>query len=642
MPTNVPPFVAPADPPAARYTIRVRLDPEQQLLTGKETIRFENCTCLSLPTLALTWGLPENGSYTVKMGEMELPQYASADDGPTLVPLAAPVAPGQEVELSITFTAPLPSQVYRAWPLIRFHPKLYWERPTLDDYDVQIEVPAGRRVAAGGLEGTDGVWRARGAPSFGALVSPDYQVMEAEAHDTLIRAFYRPAGKECATLLLETAVDVVDYYHSEFGFYPYPFLTIVPGVDRVTGAVPLATGLVAIHGEEQFAEARPDHFRWITAHEIGHQYWGECVADDDPAGGWLWLGLGLYMDREYTRARELEDVAFGREDHRAHFFGSYLSGVTHGVDTTIARPPEEIAQVDFDYSKVVRHGKGFAAISALESVLGRQTFRRVYGACLQRYRGKRLGAVEFQRFCEAATGQDLDWFFSQWVHSNRQLAYKVISTSSERQADRHDSSVTVVRTGSMEMPLTVEARFEDGSRQRAVTDRLAAESKLHFASSAPLKEAVLDPDGALPLREEPTTQLQAELTRLPWSDAGERAHALFPRAKGENIDDAKLWYKLGLNLFGGAEYAEALEAFRKVKELFPEGYGQAVALVWCGHLLDLDGKREEALACYREAKQLGLPGPVRYDHFHMVIDMDWIEARLQTPFVWPAADVEGA
>ena len=627
---QMPLFVAPADPPATSYTIRVRLDPEHKRLTGTETIRLVNRTRLSLPALALTWAFAQEGSYTVKIGPVTPPLSPSADGGPTVVPLPVPLAPGETVELSVTFSAPLGSQMYGAWPLIRFHPKLYWEHPTSDDYQVQIDVPAGWRVAAGGREGGDGVWRATQVRSFGALVSPDYQVMETRSGDTLLRAFYRPAGKECAALLLQKAADIVSYYRSQFGFYPFPFLTIVPGMDRAAGGgSPLATGLVAIHGEEQFAEAPPDHFPWIMAHEIGHQYWGECVLDDDDPD-WLWIGLGIYMDRAYTRARQL------KQDHRAYFLGRYLSGVSQGVNTTIARPAEEIEQADLDYSNIVMHGKGFATISALESVLGQDTFRRVYQQCLDRYRGKRLGAVEFQRFCEAATGEDLNWFFSQWVHSNRQLAYKIAETAGARQGDFYQTSVTVVRTGSLEMPLTVEARFEDGSRQRAVTDRLAVKSELRFASAAPLKEAVLDPDGALPLRQEPVTRLAVEIANLPWSGGGERARTLFPRAKEERIDDAKLWLKLGLNLFEGGQYAQALEAFRTMKELSPEGYGRAIALVWCGHLLDLDGKREEALACYREAKQLGLAGPTRHDQFHMVIDMNWIEARLQTPFVWPS------
>jgi hypothetical protein len=517
--------------------------------------------------------------------------------------------------------------VYGAWPLLRFHPMLYWGRPTHDDYEVRIEVPAGWRVAAGGCEGADGVWRATQVRSFGALASRDYQVMETQSGDTLLRAYYRPAGQECAALLLKTAADAVSYYRSQFGFYPFPFLTIVPGAEAVTGGCPMATGLVAIHGEERFAEARPDHFRWIMSHEAGHQYWGECVLDDDNPD-WLWIGLGVYMDREYTRARQLN------QDHRAYFLGRYLSGLIQGVNTTIARPPEEIEQVNFDYNNIVMHGKGFSTISALESVLGQETFRRVYQQCLDQYRGKRLGAAEFQRFCEAATGEDLDWFFSQWVHSNRQLAYKVTSTASERQSDQYRSSVTMVRTGTLEMPLTVEARFADGSRQRAVTDRLAAKSELRFASASPLQEAVLDPDGALPLRAEPVSELAMEIANLPWSGAGARAHALFPRAKEAEITDAKVWFRLGLNLFEVAQYTEALEAFRTANQLAPEN-GQGITLVWCGHLLDLAGKRDEAIACYQQAKQLGLPGVTRHDQFHMVIDMNWIEARLQTPFVWP-------
>ena len=497
-------FVAPAEPLSASYTIDVQLDPEQKRVSGTGTIRLMNRSALTLKTLALAWYSEPEGSFTVKVGGIA-PRLSSPTPyefgNVTQVSLPEPLSPGETVELSVTFSSYRPHEVYGAWPVTFFHPKLFWGYPVQDNYAVRIEVPAGWMLAVSGRAGDGGVWQAKGVRDFGIMVSADYQVMEATAGDTLIRCLYRPAGKGCADLLLKTAVDAMNYYREEFGAYPYTFFTIIPGMDRVAGGGPLATAIVAIHGEERFAEAPADHWRWIVAHEIGHQYWGECVMDADQPD-WLWIGLGIYMDRAYTRARGLA------KNHREYFTGEYLEGVKEGVDTTLARCPDDMADLPFDYNNIVMHGKGYSVISALEAVLGTETFRRVYQQCLQQCRGKRLGVQAFREFCEQQTGEDLGWFFSQWVFSNRQLAYRIASVNTEAKAGRYTTRVTVERTGTLQMPVPVEVRFVDGSVQRASTNRLSQVSELVFESAAPLTEAVLDPDQALPLRDQPVYQPQ--------------------------------------------------------------------------------------------------------------------------------------
>ena len=88
-------------------------------------------------------------------------------------------------------------------------------------------------------------------------------------------------------------------------------LAVCDSFEVKPGGYPFATGIVAILGEEQFEKKPRSHWQWITAHEIGHQYWGEYVMDtDSPA--WLWIGLGIYADHEYSRARGVLGPAYSQ------------------------------------------------------------------------------------------------------------------------------------------------------------------------------------------------------------------------------------------------------------------------------------------------------------------------------------------
>lgn len=460
---------------------------------------------------------------------------------------------------------------------------------------------------------------------FGLFVGKGYETAEADAGDVHIRAVFTAAGRPCAELLLKTAVDVINFYRQQFGFYPQQSLSIVPGMDYPAGGYPPATALAVIHGQERLSERPADFWRWITAHEIGHQYWSEYVLSKEPDGlGWLMIGLGIYADREYSRAR-------GITDQHPKFFAEYIEGVRQGLDTTAELTPEQSQAIGFDFNNIVVHGKGFSIISALAAVLGRETFDRIYARTLKEYGGRRLATTEFQSIAERETGQNLDWFFDQWARSNRFASYRVASQDCRKEGPGYLCTVQVERAGTLSMPVPLAAVFEDGTRQMAFTDRLMASQTLTFRAAKPLKEARLDPDGEIALVIPPPdpaykASLATRIRYLGWTKNGGEPLELFHAAQSAQLG-AFEWFKLGLTLYDSHYYPESLEAFRKAS-----GFGFA-AFVWQGHVLDLLGRRGEAIEAYRKALEVGGPSPsMQHSQYDMTIDRAWIEERLKTPF----------
>jgi hypothetical protein len=147
-------------------------------------------------------------------------------------------------------------------------------------------------------------------------------------------------------------------------------------MDFPAGGYPIATAMVAIHGQERFPERSEAWWRWITAHEIGHMYWSEHVLADGPDSlGWLMIGLGIHADREYRRARGIKDAG--------ELWPTYAGGVAKGFDTTMDVTTEQARRIKFDFNNVVIHGKSSAALNALESVIGAKTFDALYRRCLR-------------------------------------------------------------------------------------------------------------------------------------------------------------------------------------------------------------------------------------------------------------------
>jgi tetratricopeptide (TPR) repeat protein len=152
---------------------------------------------------------------------------------------------------------------------------------------------------------------------------------------------------------------------------------------------------------------------------------------------------------------------------------------------------------------------------------------------------------------------------------------------------KFECTVRVERLGAMRMPVTVAARFEDGSEQRTQTDRLADVDELKFEANSALKSVVIEPDAAVALAEAPSQaqrELVAKVNQMPWVGAGPTALDAYQKARELKINNADVWAKLGLLLYDGRHYPEALAAMTQLSQ--SDSDFRFMALVWQGHLLD--------------------------------------------------------
>jgi hypothetical protein len=112
---------------------------------------------------------------------------------------------------------------------------------------------------------------------------------------------------------------------------------------------------------------------------------------------------------------------------------------------------------------------------------------------------------------------------------------------------------------------------------------------------------------------------------------------LYERAKAIEGLDTESWFPLGLLLYdaGGRYDTQALDAFVCAEKSARLSLDQYAALVWQGHILDLQGQREQALDRYRRAEAVDYAHEISHDQYHMKINGTWIKQRLAEPFQRP-------
>ena len=160
---------------------------------------------------------------------------------------------------------------------------------------------------------------------------------------------------------------------------------------------------------------------------------------------------------------------------------------------------EQREAATWNVNNIVDHGKSAAMVNALEAVVGVDRFDAIYRRCLREFAGRRLGWREFRRIAEGEADQDLGWFFEQWVRSSKAANYRVSDSTCSAPRSGYTCAVTVQALGKMRMPVSVLARFEDGSAQRARTDRLADVDVLTFRARTPLEDVIIEPDSGIAL-----------------------------------------------------------------------------------------------------------------------------------------------
>jgi hypothetical protein len=642
-------FWTPKDPPGSEYVIDAKISIEggATVVNGKETITLANSASRPLTVLAFEWSVSPAQAFDLKVDGRPLRRLNDAlglaPATPLFYELPTPLGPGRTLRIDLVFSSTAGVSAGQI-SLKSWHPRLWWEGiPVRDSFRVKVEIPKGFVMAASGrLNRKTGYYENDSVTTrFGLFLSNTLQFDTRESEGVLITALFTEKGKDCARFCLDAAADIVAFYKKWLGVYPHKSLDIIPGEPQPSGGYPYASGIVVIHGEETFDPKKGEKYmnwwRWITAHEIGHQYWGEFIMPADIRGqytdSWLMIGLGISADKAYMLGR-----GYGWDRHRG-FIDGYLVGARGKLDTTMDAPPSLAKTQKFDTNNIIIHGKGFTVLSALETLMGREMFERIYRRTVATFAGKRLGWREFRKMYEDETGEDLGWFFEDWVRSNKVLECRIVSQSS---VPRENGFVSEVRVeyglDSIPMLLPVQAVFEDGTSQVRWTDRFARLNTLRFESRTKLKEARIDPQGRLAVVSEPIARSGAELTEaidnLDWTGTGEAALGIFKRPEAAGIKDPHAWFKMGLLLFDGRHYPESFEAFKKCGQLDRSKNNLFGALVWMGNIKDLLGDRDAAVSYFREALKHDPGWALQHDQYGLRIDKAWVEERLRTPFKW--------
>jgi aminopeptidase N len=203
---------------------------------------------------------------------------------------------------------------------------------------------------------------------------------------------------------------MIDFFSKTLGFaYPWAKYDQVcvagsgGGMEATTATI---LGHSTIHDERADQDFSSES---LVAHELAHMWWGDLVTERAWTDVWLSESFATYSEYLWTRHDRGEDEgALNLEDKKS----SYLEEAR----TDYIRP---IVFDRFNQPWEVMDGhsylKGATVLHMLRFVMGDAAFFRTLSKFLERFAFASADTHDFMTTAKDVTGENLDWFFEQWL-----------------------------------------------------------------------------------------------------------------------------------------------------------------------------------------------------------------------------------
>ncbi|WP_438853524.1 M1 family metallopeptidase [Agromyces sp. M3QZ16-3] len=192
-------------------------------------------------------------------------------------------------------------------------------------------------------------------------------------------------------------VDMIDFFESKFG--PYPFVAYGSIVDNDSVGYALETQTRPVYSS-QASEG-------TVSHELAHQWFGNAVSPERWQDIWLNEGWATYANWMWNEEQ-------GRNTAQTTYDNWYAPARTQAYwDLQIGDPGE------FGLFLTQVYNRGAATLHALRVEVGDDAFFEAARLWVERYDDSTGTSEDFQEVYEEVSGEDLDEFFQIWLYDQQ-------------------------------------------------------------------------------------------------------------------------------------------------------------------------------------------------------------------------------
>ena len=407
------------------------------------------------------------------------------------VPLNSPIAPGKSALFELAFEGHVPDVIRRAgknssegvaFSMAQWYPKMAeydsegWNADPYTgrefhgvwgDFDVKITLDKDFMVAASGyLQNAETIGkgysdRKRAKTKKGKItwhyIAPMVHDFTWAAdvdyiHDTYpgpndvdLHFFYKndPEIIENWKKLQPHTAELMEYYNSKIGQYPYKQYSVVQGGD---GGMEYAM-LTLITGGRKYGS-----LFGVTAHELAHSWFQHVLATNETKHEWMDEGFTSFISSLAENEILNQNKDFPLEGSYRGYFALAASGGEMPQSTNANRYYHNYAYERTAYSK------GAVFLGQLSYIVGKEKVFEILQTYYNEWKFKHPLPNDLRRIAERISGIQLQWFLTDWTQTTNTINYSIDAV--EEAPD--GTTIRLKRKEVMPMPLEILIQYKNG------------------------------------------------------------------------------------------------------------------------------------------------------------------------------------
>ena len=240
------------------------------------------------------------------------------------------------------------------------------------------------------------------------------------------------------------AVELMNFFNSEIGPYPYDQYSIIQGGD---GGMEYAM-CTLVTGGRNFGS-----LVGVTSHEMAHSWFQFVLATNESKHEWMDEGFTSFISSHALN----KVMDRKRENPVAGSYNSYLRLATSGIEQPQSTHADRY-ELNSAYGATA-YSKGAVFLAQLGYVIGEDNLFKTLKRYYRDWGFKHPTPNDFIRVAEKVSGLELDWYLTDWTRTTNTIDYGIKSVEDLAGGTR----ITLERIGLMPMPLDIQVEYTDGS-----------------------------------------------------------------------------------------------------------------------------------------------------------------------------------
>jgi hypothetical protein len=441
-------------------------------------------------------------------------------------------------------------------------------------------------------------------PSFpGTIVAGVFQEYKSDEAGLDLHLFFKPTHQTLAPAYTTTAVQEFTYFITLYGLPPSQKLNVVelPG-DTLPYA--WAPEIAALAGP---SITEKTNYR-LMADAIAHQWWGVSVSPATKDDWWLSDGFSRYSEALYV---ENAAGAAGLEEAVKDMSVGALA-----YDTVPLSSASKLDTFSTEFQSLATD-KGAMILHMLRWVLGEDKYNKTMREFSEQFAGKSASMDDFKTIAEKNYGDQLTWFFSQWLDSTGAPEFKVKYTTyrlggAAAQQPKEEKAPGFRVTGEISQDLDlfrmpVDLRIDtDGKTESKRIEVQGTNSPFTIETFGRPRRISVDPDHRVLTNSSDVKLRSAILRGQAIQQQGDLSGALieFNKALDLNKNSSLAHYRIAEIFFFQRNYQSSANAYRAAIDGDGDPrWTEVWSHIQLGKIFDITGQRERAVGQYRQATQ---------------------------------------